>query len=88
MILDPGEASAITLALESKNAILIIDEKKGRKVAQDLNIHIIGTLRVLLIAKQKGVIPSVKNIIELLNNHSFRFNNALVEEVLLQVNEA
>jgi len=87
-ILDAGEASAISLALESENPTLIIDEKKGRKVATDLKIQIIGTLKVLLIAKQKGIIPSVKNLVDLLTAHSFRFSNVIVDEILHLANEA
>lgn len=34
--LDIGEASAIALALESADSLLIIDERKGRKVANTL----------------------------------------------------
>ena len=51
--LDEGEASSIALALEHKNSLLIIDEKDGRKIAASLNLQIIGTLAVLLEAKQK-----------------------------------
>ena len=51
--LDEGEASSIALAFEHKNSLLIIDEKDGRKMATSLNIQIIGTLAVLLEAKQK-----------------------------------
>jgi len=80
--LDPGEASAIALALETENAVLIIDEKKGRKIASDLSVVIIGTLKVLLIAKNKGVIVSVKQIIDELQKHSFRFSKTIVDEVL------
>jgi predicted nucleic acid-binding protein len=36
LLVDLGEASAIALALERKNCILIIDEKKGRKLAESL----------------------------------------------------
>ncbi|HTI58162.1 DUF3368 domain-containing protein [Mucilaginibacter sp.] len=82
LILDAGEASAIALALETDNSILIIDEKKGRKIASDMNVIIIGTLKVLLIAKNKGVIDSVKSLIEQLQIHTFRFNKAIMEEVL------
>ena len=82
LVLDPGEASAISLALETANSVLIIDEKKGRKIAQGLNITIIGTLKVLLIAKNKGVIVSVKQLIDELKNHSSRFNKAVLDEVL------
>src|SRR5687768_14553904 len=35
--LDKGEASAIVLALETQDSTLIIDEKKGRKIARELN---------------------------------------------------
>lgn len=88
LMLDAGEASAITLALETENSILIIDEKKGRKIAHDLNVTIIGTLKVLLIAKNKGVIQSVKQLINELQKNSFRFNKAIVEEVLKLAGEA
>lgn len=87
IVLDAGEASAIALALETANSVLIIDEKKGRKIARDLKVAIIGTLKVLLIAKNKGVIVSVKQIINELQKQSFRFNSAIVEEVLKQAGE-
>lgn len=85
-VLDPGEASAITLALEI-NATLIIDERKGRALAKSKGVQIIGTLKVLLLAKQKGVIISVKDLIVLLEHHSFRFNENIRDEILRLANE-
>jgi predicted nucleic acid-binding protein len=82
LLLDEGEASAITLAIETTNAVLVIDEKKGRKIARELNLEIIGTLRILLLAKQKGTIPAVKPLIEALHQHNFRFSKSIVEEIL------
>ena len=81
-ILDKGEASAIALALETEKSLLIIDEKKGRKVAQSLNIEIIGTLRVVQMAKQKGIIESARPIIEDLQNAGFRFSPKIVKILL------
>ena len=81
-IVDSGEASAIALALETKNSILVIDEKKGRKLATELRIEIIGTLKILLIGKQKGVISSVKDLIVQMQEVNFRFSKAVVEEIL------
>lgn len=43
MSVEKGEASSIALALEIPNSILIIDEKKGRGLAQSLHLEIIGT---------------------------------------------
>lgn len=82
LLLDAGEASAISLAIETENSILIIDEKKGRRIAQDLNLVIIGTLKVLLIAKNKGAIVSVNEVILQLQQQSFRFNKKIIDEVL------
>ena len=50
-VLDAGEASSIALSLEIEDSILIIDERKGRKIASSLNIKIIG---ILILALKKG----------------------------------
>lgn len=73
-VLDKGEASAIALALETEKSQLIIDEKKGRKVAQNLKIDIIGTLKVIQMAKQKGIVQSAQPVIEDLQKAGFRFS--------------
>ena len=57
--LDKGEASSIALALEIQNSTLIIDEIKGRKIAQSLSIDIIGTIGVILLAGRKGILKDV-----------------------------
>ena len=45
LILDAGEVASIALSLETDNSLLIIDERKGRRVAQQLNLKIIGYAR-------------------------------------------
>ncbi len=86
-IVDEGEASAIALALETDNCLLIIDEKKGRKLAESLHIKIAGTLQILLLAKSKGLITSLAQMLSQLEKQNFRFNNSLKEEVLKKANE-
>jgi len=81
-ILDKGEASAIALALEIEQNILIIDEKKGRKVAQSMKIQIIGTLKIIQMAKQKGIIQSARPLIEDLQKAGFRFSQKIVKILL------
>lgn len=51
--LDLGEASAIALALENESHLLIIDERKGRKKAQDLGLNYIGLLALIVQAKKR-----------------------------------
>lgn len=84
---DAGEASAIALALETDNCILIIDEKKGRKLASDLHIEIAGTLQILLFAKTKGLIKSLSEVITQLEQTNFRISPQLKEEILKKANE-
>ena len=85
--LGKGEASSIALALEYGNSLLIIDERKGRKVAGDLNIEIIGSLGVLIKAKEMGVIKSVREILTLIDKTDFRISTTIREKVLREAGE-
>ncbi|MFC2138351.1 DUF3368 domain-containing protein [Bacteroidota bacterium] len=80
--LDKGEASSIALALEIENSILIIDEVKGRKIAKSLNLEIIGTIGVLLLANNKGLIKDIIGIILKLVNKGFRLSDNLIDKLI------
>lgn len=85
--LGKGEASSITLALEFEDCLLIIDERKGRQVAEELKIEIIGSLGVLIKAKEKRVIISVKEILDLIDKTNFRISESIKEKVLKKAGE-
>lgn len=85
--LDKGESSAIALAQEIGNTLLILDEVKGRKVAHQLRLNFTGTLGVLLEAKKSGHIKSVRDIITKLKNHEFRISDDVEMVVLNMANE-
>jgi len=85
-VLDQGEADAIVLA-KDLGAVLIIDEKKGRKVASNAGIPITGTAAVLLKAKGAGLIPAIKPLLDILETHGYRFSDLLIQEVLRRANE-
>lgn len=80
--LDKGEASSIALALELENATLIIDEIKGRKIARSLNIEIIRTIGLLLLAEKKGVIKNAFTVIMKMVNKGFRLSDSLLEKLI------
>ena len=85
--LGKGEASSITLALEFENSLLIIDEKKGRKIAEEMKIEIIGSLGILIKAKERGVIKSVKEILGLIDETDFRISQSIREKILKKAGE-
>lgn len=72
--IDRGEASAIALALETPESIVILDDFKARKIALRLGINYTGTIGVIIKAKLKGIIPSIKPILEKIKNTNFRIS--------------
>jgi len=87
LTVDLGEAEAITLALET-DAPLLIDDLKGRRVARRMGVKIIGSLGVLALAKNRGLIDSVKPYIERLVAEGYYLSKRLIEEFLKAMGEA
>ena len=86
--LDLGEAEAIALAKELHAEWLLIDETKGRTIAKNAGLQIIGLLGVLLAAKEKGLITEVKLYLEkLITKAKFRISPELYTRVLQLANE-
>jgi uncharacterized protein len=81
MVVDAGEAEAITLATE-KNCLLISDDKQARAAAKHLGVAIIRTVGVLIRAKQNGIITEIKPILNALGANNFHISGALREEAL------
>ena len=82
--LDDGESEAIILADELKSDVLIIDERRGWKVAQNLGIAISGTVGILIQAHCENMISEdeVKNCFEYLKSSSIRLSDSLIQEAL------
>lgn len=80
--LGKGESEAIALALEKDDSLLILDDKKARRIAAELGLKVTGTLGVLLRAKKAGTISQIKEMIEELDKKNFRVSLSLREEAL------
>lgn len=88
MNLDLGESSAIALTMDIHKSILIIDDLKGRKIADKLDIRYSGTLGLILRAKQEGVLPAIKPIIKKIEKTNFRIDKNLLLNVLDEAGES
>lgn len=81
---DLGEASAIALALETPNSLLIVDDFKGRRLATQLQIKFTGTIGILINARQQTIISSLKPYFDLIKLTDFRIDPILLDNILSQ----
>jgi len=58
--IDRGEAESIVLAIELEADLILLDEKEGRHAAQRLGLKMVGVVGILLEAKKKGFVDSVR----------------------------
>jgi len=87
LTLDLGEAEALSLYWEVNADFLLIDEKRGRIIAQRNGVHVIGTIGVLLFARQKGLIANIKSVLNTLSHNGFHISDALYHKILERAGE-
>jgi predicted nucleic acid-binding protein len=58
--LDLGEAETIVLARELGADWVLMDEKKARRKVTELGLNRVGTVGILLKAKQMGLLPQIR----------------------------
>ncbi len=85
--MDLGEAEAIVLAREIGAEWVLMDERKGRRKLGQIGVNRIGTLGILLKAKQTGLLDKIRPDIEKLRQQSFSISQDVIDAVLLQANE-
>jgi predicted nucleic acid-binding protein len=85
--LGKGEIEAMVLYKQIEADILIKDDRRAKAIAIHNQINSIGSLGILLVAKRRGVIESVKPYIDHLRTSSIYFGETLLEEVIKLAHE-
>ncbi len=86
--IDLGEAEAIALALERGIKDILIDDPKGRKIAEVNGLYPIGTVGVLLEAKRLDHISQVKPDLDKLIANRIRIGKNLYQQALKLAGES
>jgi predicted nucleic acid-binding protein len=85
--LGPGESAVLALALAEPGAFAVIDDLEARRCARSLSIPVIGTLGLLILAKQEDRIPAVRPLVERLRDSGMYLSDRIINEALARVGE-
>jgi uncharacterized protein len=85
--LDRGECAAIALAEELKANRLLMDERAGRKLAQTLAIPTIGTIGILLLAKEQRIVSKITPLLDGLIDRGTWISPAFYQQILQMAGE-
>lgn len=86
--LGAGEATAITLAWQHRNSSqLILDERRGRKVARNLGLKMTGVLALVTDAAIAGLVD-FEDAIQRLKAVNFRISDVLIEEARMSISKS
>lgn len=73
--------------METPDCILILDDFKARKIAQQLGMTITGTIGVIIKAKLTGKIPSIKPYLDKIKTTNFRISLEIELQALKAADE-
>lgn len=85
--LGAGEAEAISLAIATNARAILLDEQLARNVATRNGLPVVGTLAVLIAAKQSGLLTAVKPIIDTMIAQGRHISEQLYEHILASAGE-
>jgi predicted nucleic acid-binding protein len=88
VFLGPGESETLVLAQELPAPLVLMDDLRARKAAQQAGISTLGVVGLLLAAKRQGLVERVRPLLETLAAKGFRLARRLVEEALREAGES
>src|SRR5208283_2024339 len=82
-----GESSVLSFALKNPDFWAILDDREARRCASSLGCKYIGTIGVILLAKKRGLIPSVPACLSKLQNAGLWMSKTFTEQIISKFRE-
>ncbi|HIJ84545.1 MAG: hypothetical protein HW380_1641 [Magnetococcales bacterium] len=83
-----GESAVLALARSIPGSIALIDDQSGRRCAQTLRITLMGTVGLVLLAKQNGAIPNARAVLAVLREQGMYLSDSVLNAALSLVGES
>jgi predicted nucleic acid-binding protein len=80
--LGSGETAVLAHALAHPKWVAILDDGMARRCARSFSLPMKGTLAVILLAKQHGLIESAAQVLHALRGADFRLDDAVIQDAL------
>jgi len=85
--LGAGELSAMALALENPDRVVLLDDALARNTAKAAGLNVWGTLRILLEAKKHGLTLEIKPHVERLGSKGMWLSDSIRKRILKLADE-
>ncbi|TLD43587.1 MAG: hypothetical protein JETT_0018 [Candidatus Jettenia ecosi] len=82
-----GESAVLSYALQNPKFWAVVDDREARRCAISLGCYYTGTVGIILLAKRRGVISSVRESLEKLQNAGLWLSDSFIENVCRKANE-
>jgi uncharacterized protein len=82
-----GEQEAIALAIQLQAGLVILDDQEGRRIARQESLPITGTIGVLIEAREKGLLPSIRHELDRLIEAGMWLDELFYHRILQEFGE-
>ena len=76
-----GEIEAMQLAVETGQALLVLDDRLARREAKRRRLDYIGTARMLLLAEHESIIDDAEAVTRRMSEHGYRISPSVVQRL-------
>lgn len=80
--LGAGETAVLAHAMATPGWVAVLDDAAARKCAQSFSVPLMGTLAIIVQARQRDLIPSAADAVRALQSAGFRIDGQIVRAVL------
>lgn len=82
-----GEAEVISWALAHPGFVAVLDDRAARRLAASVGVPLLGSLRVIVKAKERGLIPLARPALEKLRGSGAYVSDELIERAIALAGE-